>query len=379
MLPTERVAAAFAQQPTDRVPVHHVGISSRAASVVLGREAFVGGGIQQWREAVSLWQGEGAHQEYLERSLQDAIDVALVLEQDIVRPGYWRNARKPAKRLDEYTFYYGSDDNWTVMRFDPETELYQEVDHHPRVELTFEILERQVAASEAAAARYRPRRASFEDSIRAQELLGYERSVRVGGTSLSIPRDPLWLEAIVARPDLVGRWLDAQVERSARTVEFLAGYGFRQFWGGGDFASNRGPFYSPRAFHDLMLPRLQRISETCRRYGGYHLFASDGDLWPVADDLFGASGVSGFYEIDGRAGMDLGQLRRRFPHLTLIGNISSYTLHRGSKAQVAAETLACIEEAKRSGGIIVGCSNQIVAQSPPENTLTMIEVIQKHR
>jgi len=376
MLPQERIAAAFEHCPTDKVPVHHIQLSSRIASAVLGREAFVGGGIQQWREAVALGQGEDAHQEFLERSFRDAIDIALALDHDIIRPDYWRMARKPSKRLDEYTFLYGNEDNYSVMRFDPDTELYQEVDHSPRPEPTMEQLEKQVAAAEKAVCDYQPTEAMFAFALRAQALWGAERAVRVGGTGLAIPyEEPVWLEAIVTRPDLVARYLDVQAERAARNVAFLAERGFRYFWGGGDFASNQGPFYSPKAFRELMLPRLRRIAEVCHQHGGYYLFGSDGDLWSVADDLFGASGVDGYYEIDRRAGMDLRRLRERFPHLTLLGNISSYVLHHGTKEEIAAETLSCLEEAKRSGSIIVGCSNQVVSQTPVENFLTMVETI----
>ena len=43
----ERVDACFRKEKTDKIPVHHVGFSSKAASIILGREVFVGGGIQQ--------------------------------------------------------------------------------------------------------------------------------------------------------------------------------------------------------------------------------------------------------------------------------------------------------------------------------------------
>ena len=65
-----------------------------------------------------------------------------------------------------------------------------------------------------------------------------------------------------------------------------------------------------------MLPRLQKISRCCHDLGVYHLFASDGDLWPVADDLFGRSGIDGYYEIDKLAGMDLRRLREAQPQPT---------------------------------------------------------------
>ena len=77
MKPKERVDAAFEHREVDRVPVHHIGFCSQVASDLLGREAFVGGGIQRWREATSLWNGPDAHAEFLERSLRDAVDVAL--------------------------------------------------------------------------------------------------------------------------------------------------------------------------------------------------------------------------------------------------------------------------------------------------------------
>jgi len=381
MTPAQRVQAAFDKRPTDRVPIHHIGVSSRAASVVLGREAWVGGGINQWREAVALWQGEAAHQEFLERSFRDALDFATATQQDIIRADYWRMATKPAQRLDEYTFLYGDDEEWAVWQCDPHTELYQIIRRSPKPEVSLDDLEKQVEASEKSTASYKPTESLLALNARVQKALGPDCVVRAGYVSCGIPyKEPAWLEAIALRPDLVARYLDTQAEYAARNVAFLAPRGIKHFWGGGDFASNDGPFYSPKVFHELMLPRLKRISDACHQQGAYHLFASDGNLWPVADDLFGASGVDGFYEIDRRAGMDLKKLRARFPHLTLVGaNISSYTLHRGTKEQVAEETHSCLEDAKRLHGIIVGVSNQIVGQTPPENMMTMVEVIARHR
>jgi uroporphyrinogen-III decarboxylase len=181
------------------------------------------------------------------------------------------------------------------------------------------------------------------------------------------------------RPDLVARHLDTQVEQAVRNIEFLVPFGFRLFFGGGDFASNEGPMYSPKAFRELVLPRLKRVSDACHQHDAVHLFASDGDLWPVADHLFGQSGVDGYYEIDRRAGMGLGELRDRFPHLTLLGTISSHTLHLGSKAEVVAQTLSCLEDAVRHKGIIVGVSNYIVPHTPIDNVVAMLEAIRDHR
>ena len=120
--------------------------------------------------------------------------------------------------------------------------------------------------------------------------------------------------AIKLRPDIVERYLKLRVEQTLRVIEVLRDVGTPYLHGGGDFAGNNGPFFAPEDFTRFMLPGLSAISKACDKYGLYHMFASDGDLWPVADSLFGKSGVRGYYEIDLDCGMDLRRLRREYFH-----------------------------------------------------------------
>lgn len=258
MLPKERVAAVFEHRPTDKVPIYQGGLSSRSASIILGREAYVGGGIQQYREARALWEGPDAHQEFLERTRQDTFDLVRTLELDLVRPSYWRMPEKPTRRIDENTFFYGQEDGvWRVMRFDPAYELYQEIDHSPRPELTLEELEHCVAAAEKAAAEAPPPKPeNYPDLLAAIAEFGETHAIPGSGIGICVPREPVWLEAIALRPDLVGRYLMAQATRAARVPAVMAQMGLRYLMGGGDFASKNGPFYSPRSFHQNWLENL---------------------------------------------------------------------------------------------------------------------------
>jgi len=77
--------------------------------------------------------------------------------------------------------------------------------------------------------------------------------------------------------------------------------------------------------------------------------------------------------------MELGRLRACFPKLTLIGNISSHTVHVGSRKEVIDETLSCLEEARRSHGIIVGMSNYVVLGTPMPNVHAVLETIHRYR
>jgi uroporphyrinogen-III decarboxylase len=377
MTPKQRVVAVCEHRPTDRVPVYHASISSRMASLVLGREAYVGGGMQQWREAAALWNGEDAHGEFLERTKRDTIDLAEPLGVDMVRVTYWRLNEKPTRRIDDHTFLYGDPDSeWRTMRFDPGTELYQTVDWYPRVETTETDLETQVEQMELGLDAYRPGPEAFPDILMGIEELGGQREVAGGYVGIGVDyRSQAWITAVASRPDLVERWLDVSAERAIRNVEGLKDVDVRVMLGGGDMATNEGPIYSPNAFRELLIPRLRRIVDACHEHGKYYFFASDGDLWPVADDLFPV--VDGYYEIDRRAGMDLRKLRQRYPHLRLVGNISSHTLHLGTKAEVIDEARSCLEAAREFGSIMVGCSNLIMCQTPEENFFAMLDVLRQ--
>ncbi len=381
MTPRERILAAFEGRPYDRVPVFHAGFSSAVASQILGRpDAHVGGGITQYQEAVALWHGPDAHAEYVERSFQDAVGLTEKLDQDLVREAYWRMNRKPDLRLDEHTFLYGDPEGeYLTYQLDPASELYQIVDRRPPVrQPTAADIRRAVESAEAHLDAFQPGPNSFEGALRAREHFDGQRAVRAGGVGINVDyRTQAWVEAVALEPELVGRLLQAQAARGEKMADAAAAVGIRIMSGGGDFASPKGPFYSPAAYRALWTPAIRRVTERCHTNGQFHKYASDGNLWPVAEDLFPY--VDGFYELDELAGMDLPRLRETYPHLVLFGGVNSQTLHQGSKAQVIAETERAMAAAHRYGGIVVGCSNQIVKGTPMENFWAMQETIDRLR
>jgi len=384
----ERVLATFEFELVDMIPIHHIGFSGDAASKILGREVYVGGGIQQWREAKVLWEGEEAHREFLKRSIDDAFEIAKATDQDIIRFHYWRLPVKPTMKIDEYTFLYGDPKGeYVIRRYNPSSELFNIVKEYPPKEkmglsVRLKRAEEYLTRMEEWLESYRPRAEEFQEIRSLTEKYGGEYAVRVNGGSVGIglsTEDLIWLIAVKHRPDLAARYLDIQAELAVRQIKYFADAGVKLLFGGVDIADNKGPCLPPKTFRELVLPRIRRVAEECHKHGIYYLYGSDGNLWPVVDDLFGKSGIDGYYEIDRRAGMDLRKLRERFPNLVLIGNISSYTLYCGSREDVEAEVRSCLEEAKRRRGIIVGVSNYIVPGTPKENIDTLIEAIRKHR
>jgi len=377
----ERVLMAYTKQKSDHVPIYCGSVSSEFASLVLGRDAYVGGGKQRYNETLALWNGPDAYEEFLAKSRQDAYDWAKLMDFDLVRPSYWRYKHKPGERLDGNTFKYDRPDgSYWIMRYYPKSELFQTVKDTAPVIDNVDELEKTVESFEKSAAGYNPVPSAYSDYLDAMSYFKYQKAVYTGGLSLAIPNvSSLWYEAVALRPDLVDRYLEAQLIRALKNIPLLSAIGARFVFGGGDCAGNQGLMYSPKVFNEMLVPRFKKISDACHKYGIFHTFGSDGNFWAVSDSLYIDSGIDGHYEADCLCGMDIRSIKKRYPHITVIGGISSTTLDRGTKEQVEKETMEAIFAAKEFGGAIVGCSNLVTATTPMDNFVLMMDLLHKYK
>ncbi len=77
--------------------------------------------------------------------------------------------------------------------------------------------------------------------------------------------------------------------------------------------------------------------------------------------------------------MDLAELKRELPHLTLWGNIDcGEILVNGLKEKIFKETEDCMEKGRPGGGYIFGSSNAIHYGVPAKNFLYMLEAAKKY-
>jgi uroporphyrinogen decarboxylase len=127
-------------------------------------------------------------------------------------------------------------------------------------------------------------------------------------------------------------------------------------------------------FRRFLRPRLQQLTEAAHAHGLVYLFRTDGNVWSIAEDLFVNSGIDGYGEIDIDAGMDLPEVKRRFPHLTLWGGMScGQLLSFGTPQMVREEVQRVMEACKPGGGLIFGSSNSVHVGVPTENFVAMQE------
>lgn len=377
----ERVIAAFMKNKVDHVPIYCGSVSSSVASEVMGRSMYVGGGIQQYRESLARFQGEQAHKEFVEKSRQDAYDWTDKMGLDYVRPSYWRYPYTPSKMLDEFTFQYEREDNthW-IMRYFEKYELFDCIEDTKKQIDDVDDLEEEVIIQEEYNKRYIPKESMHKEYLDAMEYFNYKKASYTGGIGLAIPNTrPIWYEAVILRPDLVERYLDALMERALMNIPLIASIGAKIVNGGGDCACNRGLIYSNEIFRNLIVPRLKRISDKCHEYGIFHAFGSDGYFWDVADDLYIDSGIDAHYEADCSCGMDIRSLRTKYPNVTVIGGIAASTLDKANEQEVEKEVMEAIDAAKELSGAIVGCSNLVSPTTPIRNFMLMMDLLHKYK
>jgi len=323
------------------------------------RTTYCGPGKMQVYELLR----KGMRDFLVERAARDIIELHEKLDLDIVRPPLIPSAESkgPTKMIGRYTYYFedSSAGLWWIYRYNPVSMEFMLVDSSIKREGVTAI-ERLIEANEKSAT-------DIDDSIFdvydiVVDELGDERVI-AGYGGIGIPIEESWLSAVIMRPQLIERYLDQQVKRTLKLITASKDHGADFILGGGDLAGTKGPVYSPKIFKRCILPRLRRITCHCHELGLPYIFRTDGNVWPIAKELFGSSGVDGYGEIDAQAGMKLGDLKRAFPNLILWGNVDrAKTLVFGPTQKVVAETKLNIDEAAPGRRLY----SRVIKHDPPK-------------
>ncbi|MEI6789140.1 MAG: uroporphyrinogen decarboxylase family protein [bacterium] len=151
------------------------------------------------------------------------------------------------------------------------------------------------------------------------------------------------------------------------------GHGIEVGFLGDDIAFKSGPLLNPEWMREHYFPRLARTLGAAHQRGIKVLFHSDGNLNPILDDLV-AAGIDGLNPIEVLAGMDVGEIHRRYPHLFMAGGIDvSQLLPFGTPGQVRDAVRKAIDEA--GGRILVDSSTELNEDVPLANFLALREAV----
>ena len=147
---------------------------------------------------------------------------------------------------------------------------------------------------------------------------------------------------------------------------------------GDDYADNHGPMVSPRLFREYELSNLKAIVELGKKHGVPVLKHSDGNLYPILDDIV-STGISGLHPMEPGA-MDLGDVKQKFgDKIFVMGNVDCRNvLPYGTEAEVRTDVRRCIDAAAKGGGFVLASSNSIHSSVNVDNIYTMVDEARKY-
>ncbi|MCD6529007.1 hypothetical protein J7L06_01795 [Candidatus Bathyarchaeota archaeon] len=133
-----------------------------------------------------------------------------------------------------------------------------------------------------------------------------------------------------------------------------------------------------KQFREFELPNIRRVVDLARKKGVPVLKHSDGNIYPILDDMIEA-GIRGIHPIEPGA-MDLRDVKLRYGRkICILGNVDCrYVLPFGSEEDVRRDVRRCIDAAAEGGGFILTSSNSIHANCKVENVYIMVNEARKY-
>lgn len=173
-------------------------------------------------------------------------------------------------------------------------------------------------------------------------------------------------------------FIEAVLDRYCDWAKAVASHacklGFDVYVSTDDVAFNTSPFFSPKVFHDLVLPRYQSVAEEVTLPWIVH---SDGNIQPFMDDLL-SLGISGMHPLE-KGAMDPVALKQEHgEHLCLLGNVDLNLLGMATPEEVDTEVQELIRTLGPGGGYIVTSGNSLAGYLQPENVLALSNAVQRH-
>jgi uroporphyrinogen decarboxylase len=168
--------------------------------------------------------------------------------------------------------------------------------------------------------------------------------------------------------------LDRYCDWVAVVAERVCQLGFDAFISTDDMAFKSAPFFSPTVFHDLVMPRYQKVRAKITIPWIIH---SDGNMMPFLDDLM-SLGIAGLHPNE-KGAMDIRVMKRDYgQRLCLLGNVDLNLLGLGSPQDVDDEVRGLIRDVAPDGGYIVTSGNSLAGYLRPENCLALSQAVQKY-
>jgi len=372
----QRVRAAIAREPVDRVPLGFYAVDYDTIERVLGRTSYVRNKIAT---QIALWQGR--RDEVAQSIKADAVefyrkidcaDIILPKEAHVlppadyepvgaeqIEPNKWRTGdgrvHQAVPEVNEIQCIYDPSPpgtEYAVEQF--ETPL----DAPPPDPSCFEAVDYLLA--ELGEDRYIP---SFAPTVAL---------VLLGGTENGLMTYALQPEVVHAaarqRADQQDQLDDHHIRPGSAGVMFDS-----------DMAGTNGPLISPAMFREMVLPYFKRRAERVKQHRDQLILHNCGRNLPLMD-MFIDAGVDCYQSLQTTAGMEVGRLKELFgDRMCFWGGVAVEALIAGDPDDVRNEVRTAMRRGAPGGGFILGPSHSVAKNTRYENFMAMLDEFVKQR
>ena len=349
MTSRERVLAALAREPVDRVPIHD----------------------GPWPTTIERWRREGLPED---ASLGDLFGYDMMFTS-------WDNTLRLPERVFQET------DDYVVKR-DANGVSTRTFKHRTS---TPELIEHTITSPQKWA-EVRDRAAPAKDRIDLDEVRkAWEESRRRGAflavelvfgydrTSLMVGPET-FLPAMITDPDWVRDMFRAWTDMAIGTLDHLFSAGLRPdgAWVYDDLGYRNGLFFSPQMFRDLLKPEHARLVDFLHRSGLPTILHTCGNVTELVGDLVDA-GWDCLQPLEVKAGMDLLALKEAYgDRLALMGGIDARKMASPNPADIEEEIRSKIPPAMRGGGYLYHSDHSVPDNVSFEQYKRVMEFVHRY-
>lgn len=363
--PKQRVLTAIARNRPDRVPSGENQVDGKLSEQILGRKTLYNMG---WRELNAIWNGNRdavvrdyctAHVGLLDALAMDYIRVPAVPPKGDYKMPRMTGEYSWVNKQGEEVYFNPDAGNLILKKKYPEMTADQLPDPDKKFEVDPSELEAvRYVVEKRGKTHFIIGRSPIDGTFPWEHTVGMEN----------------FLVKMVNGPGFVEKAVDVYVTRSIAYIEALLDAGVDAVMTVDDYCDNRGPIMGPGLFRKYVLPGIRRQVEAAHRRAGLFIKHTDGNVWPILDDLIEA-GIDGWHGIQRNIGMDLWLLKKRYgKELCFFGGVNTETIIGGAPDDVRKEVQSAILETEGEG-VVLTCSNVLAPGTKMENLLAMRDAI----
>jgi len=374
----ERVRAAVARQPVDKIPLGFYLVDYDTIEKVIGHETYVRNNV---KSRIAFW--EGRRDEVVESYKKDSVeffqklplaDLIVYKEASIVPPKGWVPDEVPRKTGPDTwedsagrIYKLSLISNELVVVHDPTMwtreykieDFEKEVEDVPPDPTIFEAFDYLI--EHLGKKRYI---GGFSGGLNVFCMFGYNER-----TFVEYAQNPELMKAVIDYRRRWGNTMDKYYVRPGQTAVFIEE----------DSGSTNGPLVSPQMYREFSFPAMKSRVESIKRYHDQVLMHNCGDNRPLMD-MFIEAGIDCYQSLQTDAHMYIPYLQEKWgDRMAFWGGVATELLVGGTAEQVRENVRDVMTKAGPRGGFILGPSHSVAYGTKYDNFMAMLDEFDKLR